>query len=1069
MRLLKLLDDGALSLVEFTGSDIPPYATLSHTWGPDYEEVTFNDLDKGTGRNKIGYRKLTFCAKQAEQDGLQFFWVDTCCIDKSSSAELTEAINSMFQWYHKSAQCYVYMSDVALRGNVTWEQSFQRSKWFTRGWTLQELLAPKSLHFFAVEGDILGNRTSLLQAIHNVTGVSHGALQGEPLHHYSMETRFSWAERRETKREEDLAYSLLGIFGIYMPLIYGEGRRSAFARLRKEIDESLKDQTLSASSYFIPADQNEGALNRHYLSISNMEQYTLEKERLNAQQNILDSLRYSRMEERKLQINEAQTGTYGWILDPEFRTIPQSDSLLDWLSSCTESRRIYWIYGKPGSGKSTMMRFLGRNISTLDHMLPWTKNKPLLRIQHFFWNPGSELQKSIHGFLRALLCQLLMQNSDLFSQVVCSNRWAAASAPGAYQIDWTQAELQQSICECIRFLKGSATVFILLDGLDEVSGTDDTQTELAEFLIKIASFQHVKICVSSRPWNIFRDAFKGFPRLRLEDLTRDDISLYINAKLSSHAGFQLLSQYHQASAVLLTRQISQKASGVFLWVRLVVRELLAGLRDGDGIKTLQRKLELIPNDLNDYFRRLMDSIPPQQRHKASVLLQIALYAEKDFVTLHPLRLIDLCFTDVEEPGFILSDSAFLANVDLANRNELKFRLDSTLRRLNSYCMGLLECHYERTSGSVDDSLIPVALSASAADRLSSDHDGANTTQDGFQRKVSRKDDTDAFLQAHKVTVDFFHRTCRDFLLTPETWHMLLGFSTGPYNVQMYLVNARICQFLAMATIKKRAREAMSLASNILSSLARPAFRDTINSAALAAIIKTAVENLPRARNLVSSPRYTNPSIFSWDEEQSSFLTLAIDFDIVSYVRQHLNLEYVRTKGGRPILDYLLRPRFPTADSYNVGNQKPNTELLCMVLNHGAHPNQKYGFSSIWALYLCFLADLLKEHPTCHIEYAVALKLMIQAGAAVVLPRSWLSCETDYAFYSHTSLFEDDTDEDRFSTRWTSAVPIVDEKADLGSESYYAVGDLLEHFRPALGLVVDRLKELISSKGTFHPM
>jgi hypothetical protein len=245
MRLLCPEADGDFSLVEYVGSHIPPYAILSHTWGADHEEVTFKDLTEGAGKNKAGYRKLAFCGKQAAKDGLQFFWVDTCCIDKSSSAELSEAINSMFQWYHNADKCYVYLSDVLVDGSVgshpssqrTWKLALQNSRWFTRGWTLQELLAPISVEFFSAKGERLGNRSSLLQEIHGATGISIQALEGSPLSQFSVDERMLWAERRETKREEDAAYSLLGVFDVYMPLIYGEGREKALIRLQKEIKE----------------------------------------------------------------------------------------------------------------------------------------------------------------------------------------------------------------------------------------------------------------------------------------------------------------------------------------------------------------------------------------------------------------------------------------------------------------------------------------------------------------------------------------------------------------------------------------------------------------------------------------------------------------------------------------------------------------------------------------------------------------------------------------------------------------------------------------------------------------
>lgn len=164
MHLLECSGD-SFKLKEHSTGQVPEYAILSHTWGPDTEEVTFRDLTDGTGEEKTGYEKIKFCAAQARRDGLQYFWVDTCCINKSNKAELSNAINSMFCWYQNAARCYVYLADVSVASNekkrkrkrdvsdiqqsgLAWEPSFRESKWFTRGWTLQELLALASVEFF---------------------------------------------------------------------------------------------------------------------------------------------------------------------------------------------------------------------------------------------------------------------------------------------------------------------------------------------------------------------------------------------------------------------------------------------------------------------------------------------------------------------------------------------------------------------------------------------------------------------------------------------------------------------------------------------------------------------------------------------------------------------------------------------------------------------------------------------------------------------------------------------------------------------------------------------------------
>ncbi|PSN59940.1 HET-domain-containing protein [Corynespora cassiicola Philippines] len=233
MRLLELSND-KFNLVEYA-ADIPPYAILSHTWGANDDEVSFEDLLNDTSQRKEGYKKLYFCGKQAIKDGLRFFWVDTCCINKSSSAELSEAINSMFRWYRNAAKCYVYLSDVASTKSTQRGQILQKSRWFTRGWTLQELIAPPSVEFFSVEGQRLGDKHSLEKTLCDITGIPVSALQGRVLSCFSVKERMLWAEKRETKREEDAAYSLLGIFDIHMPLIYGEGRKNALSRLERKI------------------------------------------------------------------------------------------------------------------------------------------------------------------------------------------------------------------------------------------------------------------------------------------------------------------------------------------------------------------------------------------------------------------------------------------------------------------------------------------------------------------------------------------------------------------------------------------------------------------------------------------------------------------------------------------------------------------------------------------------------------------------------------------------------------------------------------------------------------------
>lgn len=244
MRLLKLKygTRGKVSLTRDLVNDVPAYAILSHTWGADEEEVTFDDLERGRGKDKVGWEKVRFCGEQARQHGLQYIWVDTCCINKANHAELSEAITSMCRWYRDAAKCYVYLSDVSAetdkseRGQRGWESAFRKSRWFTRGWTLQELLAPASVEFFSREGRHLGCKKTLEGLIHEITQIPVPALQGEPLSHFSVDERLRWTTGRNTKRAEDRDYCLLGIFDIFMPLMYGEGE-NAIWRLKEELSK----------------------------------------------------------------------------------------------------------------------------------------------------------------------------------------------------------------------------------------------------------------------------------------------------------------------------------------------------------------------------------------------------------------------------------------------------------------------------------------------------------------------------------------------------------------------------------------------------------------------------------------------------------------------------------------------------------------------------------------------------------------------------------------------------------------------------------------------------------------
>jgi len=236
----------------FTDYRAPPYAILSHTWGDD--EMSLQEIADSTARcgNREGFKKIREACAQALRDDLFHVWVDTVCIDKTSSAELSEAMNSMYNWYAGAQVCYVYLQDL----ESTSGDDLQGCRWFTRGWTLQELLAPssRSMTFFNSTWDSIGTKRDLVEQISTATEISVGCINGEcGIRSYSIADRMSWASRRSTTRPEDIAYCLLGIFDVNMPLLYGEGQERAFYRLQQEILRTSSDQTIFVWSNHLSA------------------------------------------------------------------------------------------------------------------------------------------------------------------------------------------------------------------------------------------------------------------------------------------------------------------------------------------------------------------------------------------------------------------------------------------------------------------------------------------------------------------------------------------------------------------------------------------------------------------------------------------------------------------------------------------------------------------------------------------------------------------------------------------------------------------------------------------------
>jgi hypothetical protein len=473
MRLLERQKDGSLSLTKDLLVNIPEYAILSHTWGEDDEEITFKDLTEGTYEGKAGYEKLQFCGNQAANDGLQYFWVDTCCIDKSNSTELIEAVNSMFQWYRNATKCYVFLSDVSIdKSGEAWERDFRISRWFTRGWTLQELIAPRTVEFFSIEGKRLGDKQSLEKQIHEITEISIQALRRSPLSHFPTNERMRWAANRNTTRKEDKAYCLLGIFGIYIPLIYGEGD-NAITRLQKEIS-----QTSKVGVFLSEQDRQQHYRMTDWLS-------TLD---FPAQQSDF--------------IARRETGTGQWFLDtPEFKK---------WIHT---PRGTLFCPGIPGAGKTMMV------VLAIDHLMKIGSN---IGLAYIFCNYQAQEEQNIIGLLAAILKQLTQEQPSISEPLIrlYERHFSRRTRPSLEDIFATLHTVTKSL----------STTYIVIDGLDECSDRLGTRGQLLRMLRELQRETDLRLLITSRFIQDIENEFESTPKLEVR-ASDADVKQFVHSQI----------------------------------------------------------------------------------------------------------------------------------------------------------------------------------------------------------------------------------------------------------------------------------------------------------------------------------------------------------------------------------------------------------------------------------------------------------------------------------------------------------------------------------------------------------
>lgn len=442
----------------------------------------------------------------------------------------------------------------------------------------------------------------------------------------------------------------------------------------REIESNLRPARTGTSPLF----ESEAAF---YGRLSDaLSKIVLSAKGLSTQRRVLRSLYFRALPVRHQSIAEAHKSTFRWIVDEDNKNNSQRN-FLQWLKA---GDGVFWVSGKPGSGKSTLMKFLASHAMTFNTVSSWAAPNSCVIAQYYFWSAGTHLQKSLEGLIRSLLFEILRRKPELMP-IILLERWDAASGAEIQDFDerdgsfWSMPELFRAADRLGDWKETSTRFCFFIDGLDEFSGDHN---DIVKILDRLSSSPNLKICVASRPWNIFEDAYgqKKENKFYLQDLTRGDIQIYVESMLEAHPNWNMIvSDDTRCSA--LAQKITRKSQGVFLWVHLVLKSLYEGLTNGDDLYTLRQRIRRFPEDLESFFKVMLKSIDPFYYPSTARFFKVALEARE------PLTLMCFLFVDkaVRDVNFGLHRAISpMDDYEIFN-NHSQMR-----RRVDGRCKGLLE-------------------------------------------------------------------------------------------------------------------------------------------------------------------------------------------------------------------------------------------------------------------------------------------------------------------------------------------------------------------------------------------
>ncbi|PMD28842.1 hypothetical protein L207DRAFT_574642 [Hyaloscypha variabilis F] len=648
---------------------------------------------------------------------------------------------------------------------------------------------------------------------------------------------------------------------------------------------------------------------------------------------LLALLKFEEMEDRHERIAEAFDKTFQWIfhdLDSESPQETRWVSFAEWLAS---SSSLYWITGKAGSGKSTLIKYVAQDRRTINYLKIWASAETLVTASYFFWNSGTSMQMSQQGLLRSLLHQMLSSCPELTCKLL-PERWEAHCLFGDDPNPMTEAELRHAFTLLKNVESTVAKICLFIDGLDEFDGD---HCRLVDFIKELSGYPGIKLCVSSRPWLVFEDAFKTRPSLMIQDLTYPDIMHFVTSKFSRSHGFIELRKSEPEYAAQLLKDIAQKSAGVFLWVALVVSSLLDGLSYGDRVSDLQKRLSLLPPDLEKLYRKILDNLDPFYLEHASQLFELVREAKE------PPSILCMSLADEE------LDSVLKRKIAPFDDEEINTRVDIMKRRLNSRCKGLLEV-------------------ASAMEN-----------SEGGLHPVGGPE----IHTPPTSTVQYLHSTVKDFLENPKNWKWLMDSRQEAYDPNLALAKSFLGQLkgVSLKTAKAVTLVEKCLLYAWLAQHGRPANLIAV----LDGLDRTAGELVFDKRFYVIQdeiftggydPYQASGLVCNWtsipniapriDPKGLNFLSLATRLGLHEYVAAKAKKGCLVIQNGTvwPLLMDALVPTWCEI-ALTLPNPFPDEDMLKVLLEQGADPNRSFIYSNYrkitpWEYLLWILQDDIRQ-------------------------------------------------------------------------------------------------------------